>query len=56
MLPTLSRQLLGRDDNQLVVVSLHLRYHNSLALWDYYCQSLFKIHDDKSSSIFICQL
>ena len=52
MLPTLSHQLLTRDYNQLVVVSLLLRYQNSLALWDYYCQSLSKIYDDKSSTIF----
>ena len=42
MLPTLSHQLLTRDYNQLVVVSLLLRYQNSLALWDYYCQSYCK--------------
>ena len=48
MLPTLSHQLLGRDDIQLVVVLLLLRYHNSLALWDYYCQSLSKSYDDNS--------
>ena len=43
MLPMLSHQLLGRDNNQLVVVSLQLRYHNSLSLLDCCYQSLSKV-------------